>query len=318
MSGKKRTLRENEIVKEAAIWVARLQSSDATDGDREEFAQWASLDPAHSAMFDELLGLWRQLKDAPVSPERLAQLRKSRRGTLSSLAIVGLLASAVALSAYHLGVVDRIRSDHYTVVGEVRSVELADGSRAYLNTDTAIAVTLTESERRVTLMRGEAFFDVKPAPDRPFVVVVEGGLAAEALGTRYSVRSAFGDKQADVQVEEGKVRILGADRPVTLGPGEGAIVSSGRSLIRFKVDEDQLAWRTGKLVFSGRPLSEVLTTLGHYRSGRIVLLDEEAGRHEVSGVFNIQNADQILEALERNLSLRMTRLPGGVVIVWPR
>ena len=317
MSGRKRTPRENRIVNEAAIWVARLQSSDATDEDREEFAQWASIDPAHSAIFDELLGLWRQLKDVPISPERLAQLRKSRRGALGSLAIVGVLASAVLLSAYHLGVVDRIRSDHYTAVGEVRSVELADGSRAYLNTDTAIALTFTESERRVTLLRGEAFFDVKAAPHRPFVVV-EGKWAAEALGTRYSVRSAFGGKQADVQVEEGRVRVLGADRPITLGPGEGAIVSPSQSLILFKIDEDQLAWRTGKLVFSGRPLSEVLATLERYRSGRIVLLDEEAGRHEVSGVFNLQNTDQILDALEKNLSLRVTRLPGGVVIVWPR
>ena len=317
MSGRKRTPHESRIVKEAAIWVARLQSCDATDGDREEFAQWVSIDPAHSAMFDELLGLWQQLKDVPISPERLAQLRKSRRGTLGSLAIVGLLASAVLLSAYHLGVVDRIRSDHYTAVGEVRSVELADGSRAYLNTDTAIALTFTESERRVTLLRGEAFFDVKPAPDRPFVVV-EGRLAAEALGTRYGVRSAFGDQQADVKVEEGKVLVSGVDRSITLGPGEGAIVSASGSVIPFKVDENQLAWRTGKLVFSGRPLSEVLTTLGRYRSGRIVLLDEEAGRHEVSGVFNLQNTDQILEALEKNLSLRTTKLPGGIVIVWPR
>ena len=316
MSGRKRTPREERIVREAAIWVARLQSDDATDADREQFAQWASVDPDHAATFDELLGVWQQL-DVPISPEQLAKLQKPRRRTLTSLVIIGFLAAASLLSAHHLGFVDRLRADHYAALGKVRIVDLADGSRAYLNTDTAISLAFNEQERRVTLLRGEAFFDVRPAADRPFVVV-EGRLAAEAVGTRYGVRSPLGNEPARVQVEEGKVRVTGAHQPVTLGAGELATVNSGGALTVFQSNEDDLAWRNGKLVFSGRPLSEVLATLDRYRRGRIILLDRELGRHEVSGVYDIENQEQALDALEKNLSLRVSRLPGGIVIVWPR
>lgn len=317
MSSKKRTPHEDRIVHEAAIWVARLQSSDATDKDREDFAAWVGHDPAHAAMFNELLDLWKQLKDVPISSDRLAQLRKSRRGNLNNLAIIGFLASAVLFSAYHLGVFDRLRADYYTAVGEVRTFELADGSRAYLNTDTAIALKFSDKQREVTLLRGQAFFDVKPAVERPFVVV-KGELAAEAVGTRYGVISAFGDRHPEVQVEEGKVRVSATDRQITVTAGEGVTLNPGGSLALTKVDENDLMWRSGKLVFSGRPLSEVLATLSRYRSGNILLMDRNIGLHKVSGVFNVSNTDQALDALEQTVPLNIRRLPGGVVLVWSR
>ncbi len=317
MSGKKRTPREEKIVQEAAIWVARLQSSDASEQDRENFATWADADPAHLAAFNELVELWRQLKDVPVSSEQLLQLRKSRRGTINGLAVVGLLASAVAVAAYQLGILDRLRSDYYTVVGEVRTIQLADGSRAYLNTDSAIALNFNDKQRRVTLLRGQAFFDVKRAADKPFIVV-QGDFAAEAVGTRYGVRSATSDQNPEVQVEEGKVRVSATDHQLVIGAGEGATLTSTGTLALVKIDENDLAWRTGKLVFSGRPLAEVLSTLSRYRTGKIVLLDRKIGRHEVSGVFNISDTEQALDALEQNIPLNVRRLPGGIVLVWSR
>ena len=51
-------------------------------------------------------------------------------------------------------------ADYRTRIGEQTTVSLADGSIAYLNTDTAIDVTIGDKERRVVLLRGEAEFDV--------------------------------------------------------------------------------------------------------------------------------------------------------------
>lgn len=306
---------DDRIAEQAAGWVARLQSSDATDGDRAEFVRWLAEHPSHGLVYEELKGLWTQLKDVPISPDRLAKVRKSRRGTLGAIAFIATTACMLAI--YQTGFLDRARSDYSTSIGEVRSVILSDGSRVDLNTDSAIALRFTDQERRVTLLRGEAFFDVKSSPHRPFVVV-ESNLTAEALGTRYGVVSAFGESLGSVQVLEGRVQVAGAVPGLVLDAGEGVKVDRRGVPTTFKIEEDELAWRSGRLVFSQRSLSEVLAAIDRYRRGRIFLLDRDAGRLPVSGIFDLRDIDQALDALEQNLPLHVTRLPGGIAIVRSR
>jgi len=88
-----------------------------------------------------------------------------------------------------------------TPVGEIASVPMRDGSKVTLNTDSQIRVTLTDSERRVDLKYGEAFFEVSKDPKRPFVVNA-GGKRVIAVGTQFSVRRDANDIQ--VVVTEGR------------------------------------------------------------------------------------------------------------------
>ena len=224
----------------------------------------------------------------------------------------------LSASLYRMGLVDRLRADHYTAVGEVRSVTLADGSRVDLNTDTAIVVRYSEGERRILLLRGEAFFEVARNPQRPFVV--DGFvLKARAVGTRYVVRAPSDDFTGDVQVEEGQVEVTGGNDRVLLKPGDAASPTREGRLGVTKVDvANETAWRSGKLVFSGQPLRDVLATLERYRHGRIVALDGAAAEQRVSGVFDLKDTDQALRALEENLPVRITRLTGFVVVVRSR
>jgi transmembrane sensor len=76
--------------------------------------------------------------------------------------------------------------------------------------------------------------------------------------------------------------------------------------------------RPGVRVFSGLPLSEVLATLERHRHGRIVVLDEAAARHTVSGIFDPRNSDQALDVLEKSLPVSVTRLTGMMVVVRSR
>ncbi|MGH8650771.1 MAG: FecR domain-containing protein [Gammaproteobacteria bacterium] len=61
-----------------------------------------------------------------------------------------------------LHVTDLWLSDHYTGTGEQREIVLADGSRAFLNTDSALSLEYTESLRQVRLHRGQVLFTVAP------------------------------------------------------------------------------------------------------------------------------------------------------------
>lgn len=308
---------DDQMMRQAAGWVARLQSSDATDQDRREFQLWLERDAAHQAAYDEFKSLWADLQAIPIPSNRLKKLRLSRRALVRNVALIGIIA-ALSASLYRMGFLDRMRADYYTAVGEVRSVTLADGSRVDLNTDTAIAVRYSENERRILLLRGEAFFEVARNPERPFVVD-DSILKARAVGTRYGVRAQSGGSSGDVQVEEGKVEVTGGNDRVLLQAGQAASLTEYSRLAVTRIDvANETAWRGGKLVFSGQPLRDVLATLGRYRHGRIVALDSAAAEQRVSGVFDLNDTDQALRALEENLPVRVTRLTDLMVIVRSR
>lgn len=303
---------DDQTAEAAAGWVARLQSSDATDSDRRDFDRWLDADPSHRPAYEEMRGLWSDLKGLSQAPRK----RSSRKAAAS---IIGLCLLAAAAAILHIGgMTDRWRADYYTDVGEVRTVTLQDGTRVDLNSDTAIVVHYSQSERRVDLLRGEAFFDVAKNAARPFVVA-DNRVRAQALGTRYSMRVPSSGWGEEVQVEEGHVEVATSADSKVLEAGEVATLGNdGRLAVTRRDVTSDTAWRGGKLVFSGRPLREVLATLDRYRHGRILLLDDRAGSLAVSGIFDLADTDKALRILEENLPLSVTRMPGLMVIVRAR
>ncbi|GAB4065097.1 FecR family protein [Ancylobacter sonchi] len=316
MAGQSGASGDDRRAEEAAGWVARLQSRDATDEDRRDFRDWLKLDPANEAAFEELRSLWGELQAVPVRPDRLKKLRRSRAAIIGNLVAIALIA-ALATTLYQMGFIDRLRADHYTSVGEVAHFTLEDGTRIDLNTDSAVRVLYSATERRIELLRGEAFFEVTRNPARPFVVD-DGSLSATALGTRYGVRrdENFGGA---AQVEEGRVEVVSAHARVVLGPGEMARVARDGTLDVETGDiSGRSAWRDGKLVFSGQPLRDVLETLQRYRHGRIVVLDDAAANLKVSGIFDLRDTDEALQVLETSLPVAISHLTGMMVVVRSR
>ena len=289
----------------AAGWVARLASPDATEADRAAFETWRAADPAHAEAYADLSELWHRLGQVP-DPRR-------RRRTPKGLAGLGAALVLGAALAQQLGLIDRFRSDLWSGVGAITHATLADGSRVDLNTDTGVALRFSATERGIDLLRGEAFFDVVPNPERPFVVHGRG-LRVRAVGTRFAVR-ADGDEDP-VSVAEGRVDVAASGETLRLSAGEAVRRGEGASLSVVRTDVTRtLAWREGRLVFSGERLSAVLAELSRYRHGRIVLLDAGAGERRVTGAFDPRNTDEALEVLAATMRVRVTRLTPLLVLV---
>jgi len=291
---------------EAAVWVARLSSADATDEDRAAFAVWRSADPAHAEAYAELEDWHRTMGRVPDPRDRR---RKPPKGPASIAVALGLS----ALAAYEMGLLDRWRADLWTGVGSIETTVLADGSRIDLDTDTAVALRFTPSERGVELLRGEAVFDVVPDPDRPFVVH-GSGLTVRAVGTRFFVRT---DRNAvPVGVAEGRVNATIGEAGMMIGAGEVAHRSPEDRLTVRRADVDQtIAWRDGRLVAAGRPLSAILADLNRYRHGRIVLLDATQGARQFTGTLNLRDTDDALAVLAASMRLTIIHVTPLLVLV---
>ena len=89
-------------------------------------------------------------------------------------------------------------------VGEVRQVDLPDGSTVTLNTDSEISVMLTSEQRLVELHRGEVFFDIQKENSRPFIINT-GEQRITVLGTRFTVRKNTAEDSLKISVIEGVV-----------------------------------------------------------------------------------------------------------------
>lgn len=295
--------REDPVYEAAAGWVARLASPDATEGDRAAFAAWHAADPAHAEAYAEMDALWQTLGHVP-------DRRRSVPKGLAGVAVAIVLCAALA---FQLGLVDRLRSDLWSGVGDITHATLADGSRIDLNTDTAIALHFSETERRIELLRGEAFFDVVSDPRRPFVVRA-GGVSVRAVGTRFFVRAD--EAQSPAGVVEGSVDVAASGGPVRVSAGEAVHRANGAPLSVARADVDRAtAWRAGRLVFSGERLSTVLAELDRYRHGGIVLLDAAAGDRRVTGSFDPRDTDEALDAIASSMGLGITRLSPLLVLV---
>lgn len=307
--------REDPVQEAAARWVARLSSSDATAGDRRAFETWLAADPAHGPAYAALEALWGKLGQVDDPRPSAEAPRRSRRKPMGGLAGIAVSAVVVGVLAHQLGLVDRMRADVWSGVGDIRQTVLPDGSRVDLNTDTALALRFTGGERRVELLRGEAFFDVTPDPARPFVVR-GGGLSARALGTRFAVRAD--DPRQPVEVAEGRVAVTDPGGALQLSAGEAAR-REGAALTAVPADVGrETAWRQGRLIVSGERLASVLAELGRYRRGRIVLLDAAAGERRVTGVFDLHDTDDALTAIGATMGVRVTRVTPLLVLVgWP-
>jgi transmembrane sensor len=208
-------------------------------------------------------------------------------------------------------------------------VTLPDGSLVELKSGAEIAHEFTADSRRVTLVRGEAHFQVAKNPARPFVVSA-GGVAVRAVGTAFSVQ--LGGGAVEVLVTEGRVAV-GAAEPELAGAGAAApttggeaalLQAGGRAVVRL--DEpaakaevsvlpepelaQRLAWRVSQLEFSRTPLPEIVALMNRHGGGRRIVIDapaREIAEVRLSGFLAADNVDGLVRLLESNFPIAAER-----------
>ncbi|MDH0302655.1 MULTISPECIES: FecR family protein [unclassified Pseudomonas] len=295
----------DQLFAEATAWYYRLQAQDVTPAERQAFVAWQAQGAAHAQAWEEVIGLLGALQ-AParhLCEQQQAQWRAPRRRAWTQLAGAAAAVVMVGLLISQTPWLDRWRADYSTSTGESRSVQLEDGSRIQLNTDSALQVELTAGERRVRLLRGEAWFEVTRDTARPFVVRSGDGLV-RVLGTRFSV--AHADGQTRVQLALGKVEVrAGGAAQVLLQPGQAVeYTASGPGAVHAFEPSRAFAWRERQLVFSQQPLAEVVAELNRYWPGQTLVLGDTLRQRKVSGVFDIDKPDAVLKALSHTLGVQ--------------
>jgi transmembrane sensor len=299
---------EDPLFSEAMdLVIARARSLDDSTARtaREAEEAWSDDDPLRQSILAEAERVWSlsgRLEATsqaawPLHKKSVRTPRAARNrfvaGAVAALAAVGLVVFVLP-DAVHFA-----RGDVVSSAGEIRKLDLADGSRATLAPETVLRVAYSNERRDVILGRGSAFFEVKPDAMRPFTVRA-GDLTAQAIGTAYEVEHVAARRTVAV-----------AEGIVSVGRGAGAMdehLGAGDWLLwaektaqpsehGHRASEDIAPWRDRLIVLNSRPIREAVAEIDRWYGGRILVWDDGIGDKLVSGVFNVSDPQAALRAL---------------------
>ena len=299
------------IVQQAAQWMARLWSDDASDEDRAACARWCAAHPHHAIAWQRLQAFEGKLHSVPREVARHA-LREPAAAYLNRRRALKLLAVLLPVGgmAYMLRGTDAWQvatAGHGTATGEIREMTLPDGTRVMLASASAIDVRFSASERLLILRSGEILVTTAHDPDpaqRPFRVQGRHG-TVQALGTRFTLRQD--EYTSRVAVFEGAVEVRLAHapgRPVRIDTGQGAVYSADIVQSGAPASASAAAWAKGVLVADNMRLDELLAELARYRPG-LLRCDPAVAGLSVNGVFSLRDTDRALHNLELALPVQI-------------
>lgn len=308
----------------AAEWYASLRADEGSERVRRDWQAWLDQSPEHARAwahvesvgrkFEALRAHGREAAVAGASAARRAVL--SRRRALNGLAGLAVAGLAGWLGWRHTplpGAVLALGADHHTGVGERRELLLDDGSRLWLDTDTAIDVDQRGESRRLRLRRGQILVQTAPDPRGRAFFVETGFARLQALGTRFAVRAI--DERARLDVYEGAVEVrhaLAGVRRVAAGQGLG--FDAWQLHAPDAADRAREAWSRGVLLAEDLPLQALVDELARYRRGHLGVAPEVA-RLRVMGVYPADDPERALAMLEASLPVRVRRpLPWWVTL----
>jgi ferric-dicitrate binding protein FerR (iron transport regulator) len=226
---------------------------------------------------------------------------------LVAAAIVALLISIGALSLWIKGnpKVQQVLTASTTITtdeGEKANVILPDYTKISLNSGSSIQYNgdYNITNRKVKL-KGEAYFDVKTNPEKPFVVQLDQ-MSISATGTRFNVFSYTEEGRIETTLEEGKIQVLikGKD-PIFMKSGQQVVYfgDTKKFLVRNVTADAYTSWKDNKLRFNDTPFEEVLWQIGRWYNVNFEITDRDLLNLKFTATFIDESIEQVMQMLKK-------------------
>lgn len=303
--------------REAARWLVRLQSGRDPDSER-RFRRWHDADPAHAAAFERVqqsydrAGMLQSAAAARPDGVHEPSAQSSSFEWAAAAALIMLLGGAVLLTRSPL-VSGTNAVMLVTRIGEIKRVDLDDGSKVTLDGGTSVEVDIGRGHRRARLKRGRARFEVAQNAD-PFVVDA-GRVIVITLVSVFDVENA--GQQSRVRLYSGSAKVRTDDASAfELRRGED-VTASAVGVDRKQFTPGQPAWTGAMLEFDSTPLSTAIGLANGYSRNQI-RLSGDIGQLRVSGAFHAGEVAGLCKALSEALGLSLGQTPSGDWVLSPK
>ena len=338
---------ETQLETEAAEWFTTMHSGEATAETREAFEAWLHGERAHKIAYREFEQAYRDLDfvavEAGVDVDEALGRRVSVWGSFipdwlrkpvfaggaafASLAAAALV--AIVLMPVSGSKTPSAASPAYaTQTAEIRELTLDDGSVVTLGAKSRINTEFTPTRRQVTLIDGEAFFEVAKDENRPFFVAAQDTLV-RVVGTKFDVKRSA--EIVHVSVLEGVVEVMKAndvgevietvdtsaiDKQV-LTAGERVSAARRVALPQARQVEQAKpgAWRMGRLAYEDASLAEIVADLNRYYDRPVRIATSDVGDLRSTLAFNTTEIDQVFAVMEAIHPIRVDKPATGEIVL---
>lgn len=188
--------------------------------------------------------------------------------------------------------------------GKVSSIQLSDGTLVWLNSASTISFRPNfDSKQRQVQLTGEAYFEVAPNKDRPFLVQTKQS-TTQVLGTGFNIAS-YPNEQHTVTLMHGSIQMHTDKAALLLKPNQQASITSDGKIATRNVDTDQvLAWKEGDFIFRDNSIQEIMSSLQQWYDIDEVVFEGKSSELFTGSIKRSKRLSQLLKQLELISSMK--------------
>jgi len=197
-------------------------------------------------------------------------------------------------------------------IGEKAQVVLSDGSHVWINSGSRFVYPASfDSEIRKVTLEGEAFFDIKKANGKKFIVTTHDA-EIEVLGTSFNVKSYPEDMKSQMTLVSGSIHLSTDNKSVILSPSQMAIINKMHNEGSDKVGDNILpiiddvhtsaisSWKNDILSFENETFADIAVKMERWYKTKITIADENLKRERFTGEFvHDETIHEVLGILDR-------------------
>lgn len=238
----------------------------------------------------------------------------SMRTWYSIAAVAVILIGAFTIIRYLTGSDEMLQ---LSAKNEVVIDTLQDGSVISLNKGSVLEYPeeFSTNERRV-ILHGEAFFEITPNKEKPFIIELENQGQVTVLGTSFNIHET--DSNTTVFVKTGKVEFKSSVNSVILLPGEKGIMNLSTGEITkastTQIEFNETYWLDQKLNFNDESLGEIISILESIFDTHIDLENPEAANCKLTTHFERESLEHILEVIAASFEMELIETENGYLL----
>ena len=201
--------------------------------------------------------------------------------------------------------VKEIQNTLRTLQGMECLITLSDGTRVHLNAETRLTYPVCfSSKERIVQIEGEAYFDVAPDKEHPFIVKTSH-TSVRVTGTSFNVRAYADEDTESTTLISGTVRINSGNEEFELVPNQHYTYNknTGTNTVANVNTDLYTSWESGSFIFLNVPLENVMSYLSKWYGFQYSFEDEAAKQVRIGAYLNrYANMNPIIDMItELNL-----------------
>jgi len=259
--------------------------------------------------------LHQKLNSEGLLDDQSLYLRRNSLTPLLRMAASILLILAIGIPALYYGVIRENRGDttiNYLAKEGVATIDLPDGSRAYLNKGAEITYSRAFKNQRAVELTGEVFFEVMSDPQNPFTVR-SGEIVVSVLGTSFNVKQGNLSSDVEVYVKTGLVKVSSekSDQFIYLEPEQFGVAENGVLSSVQQKDPNYISWKTKDFKFVNSALIDVLRELEESYHVDIHTGDVDISDMIITTSYSGQSINAIMETIATAFDMRVSHQENG-------